>query len=84
MLGTRRDKSPRLVLATCPTNSSHKPLVARLQRPFSSRRFEFVGQELNLLEFLTKMASSHEGTCLRDFSQGLVPSCTPAIAVEVV
>ena len=51
--------------------------------PTNSNQFEFVGQVAGTkfwsprLDFLSKMASSHDGTCPRDLLQGQVAGTSP-------
>ena len=50
-----------------------------------SNWFEFLGLVIGTkfwslqLDFVAKLASSHDGACPRDLLQGLLPSCVPTI-----
>ena len=80
-----------LVAGTSPTNSSHEGfqgLVAGTS-PTNSNQFEFLGQVAGTkfwslrLDFLSKMASSHDGTCPRDLLQGLVAGTSPLVCADL-
>ena len=79
----RRDWSQGLVPRTVHSKRSEKQVVGTC--PKSSNWFEFVGlvhqwpKLFPATRFWSKTASSHDGTCPRDFLQGLVPSCMPAL-----
>ena len=61
------------VAGTCPKNSSHFIELTR----GASRKDQTL---LPVTRIGAKMASSHHGTCSRDLSQGLVPSCLPTLS----
>ena len=83
--GTRPCNKRLLVVRTCPTNSLQEAFRASSRRDFF-QKFKLVwirgtsrmDRSWSLRpDFEARMASSHNGTCPRDLSQRLFPSCVP-------
>ena len=87
-----------LVPATSPLKSFHEG-TGRMDLPHrvcvaetiptKSNQFEFLGQVAGAkiwslrLDFLSKIASSHDGTCPRDLLQGQVARTSPLVCTNV-